>query len=147
MPIGHAGPKPYTPTGTKGPYFVSRGPGSKLVQPGEYFRIRVHSAQAAFRGHEVSPGEDQALAETLSRHREGARIPLRQDAPEFQEQGGTVEWLGHFPFRIHYAIAGGLSQCALLPPTAGVESNPGNPRGVIACPWIHHGLRAGCWPA
>lgn len=68
MPLGHAEPKPYTPTGTKGPYFVSRGPDSKLVQPGEYFRIRVHSAQAAFRGHIFEQAKQLVVTSKVNLH-------------------------------------------------------------------------------
>ena len=37
-------------TGTTSPIFVAREAGSPFVNPGEYFWIKVHSAQAAFRG-------------------------------------------------------------------------------------------------
>lgn len=42
---------PFPRIGTTSPIFVEREAGSPFVNPGEYFWIKVHSAQAAFRGN------------------------------------------------------------------------------------------------
>jgi len=39
-----------TKLGTTAPIFVPRGAGPAPVEPGDYFWIKIHSAQAAFRG-------------------------------------------------------------------------------------------------
>ena len=44
------GNPPYPPTGTTTPIYIAKSSASKAVRPGEYFIVKVHQAQAAFRG-------------------------------------------------------------------------------------------------
>lgn len=62
------GPKPYSPTGTTSPYFVPGSTDPQLVQPGEYFRIRVHSAQAAFRGRLFEQAKQLVITSQVNLH-------------------------------------------------------------------------------
>jgi hypothetical protein len=50
LPFGQHEAKPNVRIGTTSPIFVPRGPDSLLVNPGDYYWIKVHSAQAAYRG-------------------------------------------------------------------------------------------------
>lgn len=67
MLFRHTDPKPYSPTGTAGPYYVARAE-PKTVEPGEYFRIRIHSAQAAFRGNVFEQAQQLVITSKVNLH-------------------------------------------------------------------------------
>ena len=50
MPFWSSNPQSFVRTGTTAAIYLPRSAESKPVLPGEYFLIKVHSAQAAFRG-------------------------------------------------------------------------------------------------
>lgn len=50
MKFGESTPAAYARIGTTPPIYIARGLEPRAVKPGEYFWIKIHSAQAAFRG-------------------------------------------------------------------------------------------------
>jgi hypothetical protein len=68
MVFSSSASEPFAKTGTTSPIFVAGEPESQLVQPGEYFWIKVHSAQAAFRGSIFEKAKQLVITSRVNLH-------------------------------------------------------------------------------
>jgi hypothetical protein len=59
---------PNTRTGTTSPIFIPRGPDPQPVKPGEYFAVKIHSAQAVFRGPLFEHAEQLVVTSRVNLH-------------------------------------------------------------------------------